>query len=223
MIRAATILLNDCPSHPVDVVYFFGRSYFDAGKRDLFKVVVDFIKNGRAKVIIIPGSEGQKIGDPTPRLFNPGMTLWTNRLVAMEVPREKTLYRPLPEGQTGFHTKTESDSFLKKSLKKGYTTAVSLIHPHQAVRAMLGLIKTINEQSLPVDVWAGVPQNTNWNVRFKGSQGMVRKPRFMHIQEELNRILAYQSQGDLASFDELFSYLSKRDAANIPLNKIKTE
>ena len=76
---------------------------------------------------------------------------------------------------------------------------------------MLGLVRTINQQELPIRVWAVSPQNTNWQVRVKGSQGMERKPRREHIQDETDRVFRYQANGDIASFDELFSYLAQRD------------
>lgn len=44
-----------------------------------------------------------------------------------------------------------------------------------------------------------------------GSQGMELKPRRDHVPDEIDRIFKYQADGDLASFDELFAYLAKRD------------
>lgn len=56
-----------------------------------------------------------------------------------------------------------------------------------------------------------VPSSTDWNRKVMGSQGMELKPRRDHVPDEIDRIFKYQADGDLASFDELFAYLAKRD------------
>jgi|SRR3989344_2111688 len=210
--RVTEVLLNDRPPKPVDAVFFFGRSYFDAGKKDIFQVATDMIKEGRAKYIFIPDSEGQRVGGTIPREANPGKTLWTDRLVRLGVDKNQIIYCPHPiPGELGFHTRNESDAFLRTAANKGLNTAVVLTNPHQIVRAMLGVVKTINDTGQEIDVWCMVPDTTGWNKRVMGSQGKELKPRRDHVPSEIDRIFKYQAQADLASFDDLYAYLAKRD------------
>lgn len=211
--RATTMLLSDRPSEPVDAIFFFGRSYFDAGKNDLYRIAVDLIKDKKAQYILLPGDEGFRMGGSVPRESRPGISLETDRLTKMGVDRDKIFYCPHSvAGTVGFNTKTEGNAFLKIAREKGFKKVVILTQPHQIVRAMLGVVETIDNQD--IDAWCLVPQSTDWQVRVKGSQGKERKPRAEHIQDEIDRILKYQDQGDLASFKELFAYLERRDSRN---------
>lgn len=207
LFQATVVLLSDYPKRPVDALFFFGRSWFDAGKGDLFLLASDLYRAGMIKNIVIPGTEGERFGETVPHQANPGRTLWTSRLVRMEIPPEV-----IHHSKAGYHTKAEGDAFLEMAQKEGWRSAVSLTHPHQAVRAMLGLVRTINIQELNFDVYAVAPQTTNWGKRVKGSQGLERKSRFEHIEGEFERIIRYQEKGDLASFQELFAYLEQRNA-----------
>lgn len=211
--RAAVVLLSDYPPQPVDAIFLHGRSFFDAGKKDFFKAVVELIQKGGAKYIVTPDSEGERVGGTTPRMAYPGMSLWTDRLVKLGVKHEQIIYSPHLKGERGFNTRTESDAFLETSRQRGFRSAIVLTQAHQLVRAMLGTIRAINETDSPIRVWGMFPQYTDWNKRVKGSQGNELKKRFEHIEDEIKRISAYQAKGDLASFAELFDYLAKRDGA----------
>ncbi len=189
-----------------------GRSYFDAGKEDIFRVAVDYINQGRARYVLLADSEGERVGEATPRVAYPGKSLWTDRLVKMGMDRKHIIYSPhLVPGEHGFNTTTEAHAFLNTCVERGFKTGVVLTQPHQIVRAMLGAVKRIQEQELPIDLWTTVPQSVDWNKKVKGSQGMEMKPRIEHISDEIDRIFKYQEKGDIASFDELFTYLGKRD------------
>src|SRR3989344_4076216 len=209
---ATTVLLSDSPPGSVDAVFFHGRSFFDAGKRDIFQVAVDYISQGRAQYILLADSEGERVGETIPQVAYPGKSLWTDRLVKMGMDRERIIYSPhLVPREHGFNTTTEAHAFLNTCIERGFKTGVVLTQPHQIVRAMLGAVKRIQEQELPVDLWTEAPRSVDWNKKVKGSQGMELKPRIYHIQDEIDRVFRYQAKGDIASFDELFDYLATRD------------
>ncbi len=209
--RATVVLLSDFPPISVDAIFFHARSYFDAGKQDIFKVAADMIREERARYIVLADSEGERVGETTPRMAYPGKSLWTDRLVRLGVKQEQIIYSSHLEGEKGFHTRTESDAFLETARQRGFKSAVLLTQPHQVVRAMLGTVRVINERGLSINVWCMFPQLTDWNKRVMGSQGNELKPRIEHIEDEIKRIFTYQKEGALATFDELFEYLKKRD------------
>lgn len=198
---------KDRPTEPVDILYFFGRSYLDASKEALYQMAVDLYKQKMVKKIIVPGTEGERLGGIIPRESQPGKTLMKNRLVKMGVDEDDVVFN-----EPGYHTKAEGDAFLRYSAEHNLNRVVVLTNPHQITRAMLGLIKTIDDKDLPIDVYAVTPNPSrfDWQRRVKGSQGLERKPRYMHIQDEIDRIKLYQDKGDLASFDEALSYMARR-------------
>lgn len=205
--KATQLLWKDRPEQSVDILYFFGRSYFDAPKEGLYRLAVNLYQQGMVKKIIVPGTEGERLGEDIPRRAHSGKTLMQNRLIGMGIPDNDIVF-----SEKGFHTRQEGDAFLKYSKEHGLHRAIAIANPHQITRAMLGLVKTILDHKLPIDVYAVVPDPNkfDWQRRVKGSQGMVRKPVVEHIQDEIDRIPIYQNQGDLASFEELFRYLSQR-------------
>lgn len=142
-------------------------------------MAVELYKQGMIKHIIIPGTEGERQGDTTPYLSNPGKTCWTNRMLEMRIPREA-----IHHSEPAYNTKTEGDAFLQEAQKNGWTRAIAITQPHQIARAMLGLVKTIDTQNLQIDVYATVPTETDWCKKVKGSQGKERKPRIDHIKDE---------------------------------------
>lgn len=212
LIMATTVLLKDLPPRQVDSVFFFGRSWHDAGKRDIFTTAAEHVTLNKAQYLLLADSEGERVGENTPLAAYPGKSLWTQRLTKLGVNQEQIIYSPhLVTGERGFHTKSEAEAFLQTAVERKFRTAVVLTQPHQILRAMLGVVKVINEKNLQINVWCVTPESTDWDKEVKGSQGMKRKPRREHILDEVERILKYQDQGDIASFDELFAYLERRN------------
>lgn len=210
--KAYNLLCNDKPNEPVDILYFFGRSFLDAPKTGFYQIAVDLYKQGMVRKIIIPGTEGERLGEDIPRMAHPGKTLMRNRLVGMGVMAEDVVFSEL-----GFNTREEGDAFLRYSMEKNLFRAIALTNPHQIVRAMLGLVKKINDDHLPIAVYAVVPDPNkfDWGRMVKGSQGLELKPRFKHFYQELLGISTYQRKvpPDLATFEELFEYIRIRDMA----------
>ena len=204
-IKATQSLLRDRPTNPVDAVFFFGRSWGDAKKEELFRLAVDYIKTDMARYIIIPGTEGETYGGNIPQVANPGMTLWTSRLVGMGVPSDRII-----PSDKGYNTKAEGDAFLVKCKEEGWTSGVAIANEHQILRATLGLCKTINDEDLQFNIYSDASRTNNWHGLVRGSQGAELKPRSAHILDEFMRGQKYQEKGDLASYEKLYSYLERR-------------
>ena len=207
--KAYELLCNDRPAKSCDILYFFGRSYFDAPRRGFYDLAVSLYQQGMVKKIIVPGTEGERLGETTPGMAHPGKTAMKKRLVRMGVAEEDVVF-----SKPGYHTKQEGDAFLDYSMENSLQRAVAFTNPHQIVRAILGLVRTINDRSLPIEVYTAVPDPNkfNWGRMVKGSQGQKLEPVFKHFYKELNRIYLYQQKGDLASFEELFEYMNIRNS-----------
>lgn len=213
--KAYDLLCYDRLSKPVDILYFFGRSYFDAPKEGLYRLAVNLYQEGMAKKIIIPGTEGERLGQDIPRESHPGKTLMRNRLVRMGVPNEDII-----DSTPGYHTRQEGDAFLNYSIEHGFHDAIALTNPTQIVRAVLSLVAKIDSDHLPVNVFARVPDplTFDWGRMVKGSQGADRKPTYKHLFQEFKGIHKYQNYpppNNIATFSKLFEYIEARDAGEI--------
>ncbi len=213
--KAYDLLCHDRPSEPVDILYFFGRSYFDAPKEGLYRLAVDLYQEGRVRKIIIPGTEGERLGRNIPRESHPGKTLMRDRLVRMGI-----LDSDIIDSAPGYHTRQEGDAFLNYSFENGLYNAIALTNPTQIVRAVLSLVAKIDSDHLPVSVFAVVPNplTFDWGRMVKGSQGAERKPAYKHLYQEFEGIHKYQNYpppNNIATFSKLFEYMEARDSGAI--------
>lgn len=202
---AHIMLLNNLPPKPVDGLFFYGRSFGD--ETGLFELAADLYKDLRVGKIAIVNSMGEKLGSKIPFEAHIGKDEFRRRLVDLGVPTEDIV---VPD-QTGYHTRQETDAFLQLARQRGWKSAVAISQPHQVLRAMLGTVRAMDQLGHKMEIYTAHPKNTNWHEVVKGSQGAESKRRIDHISDELKRIPDYQSKGDLASFEELFSYLEDRE------------
>ena len=197
--RATTVLLSDWPSEQVDALFFHGRSHGDDD--GLFEIAAEFYRHGTR--IVLNGSDGERRGGITPGEAWPGKAPWTERLKALGV-------TDIVYSEPAFDSKQENEAFLDLAMNRGWKSGAILTQPHQAVRAFLGMVKSMADHGYWMRVYAVSPKSTLWWKPVYGSQGAAEILRFGHIEEEFNRIRPYQQKGDLACFAILFDYLQRR-------------
>ncbi len=203
--QATVMLLSGEPTQPVDALFFHGRSFGDT--TNLFELAADFYRRGRTRFIALFNNEGERPGTTLPHQTNEGITWFRKQLVNNGVNQQQII----SSRQGGYNTKMENNEFLDLSRDEGWTSAVIMTQPHQLLRAMLGMVRTIRDRNYWMNIWTLAPHLTPWYESVSGSQGFQSKPRIDHIADELIRIPQYQRQEDLASFEELFDYLKRRD------------
>lgn len=202
--EATLRVLSDWPPKPVEVVFFHGRSFGD--ETGLFELVSEMYRLDAIRYVALFNNEGERVGSTIPYQANPGKTYYSRRLQEMGVDPNRILL-----ADPAYHTRQENETFCKLAQREGWKSAVIVTQPHQLLRAMLGMAKVMEETSYWMEVYTAAPRTTPWLEIVGGSQGLERKPRLAHIQDEFNRILAYQQKGDLASFEKFFAYLINRD------------
>ena len=193
--------LSDRPTERVDALWFFGRAHGDTD--NLFELVARELQFGTARHVVINGSNGERQGGRKPGEAWEGKVFWTNRLMNLGV--EDVRYCE-PAG----NTKDEGEAMLAYSLMQGWKSAAIVCQPHQPVRAILGLVKSMADRGEWMRVYAIVPGSTDWFRLVFGSQGHDELPRYLHIKQELMRIRLYQARGDLCSFADLLEYYRNR-------------
>lgn len=209
--QATAMVLSGRPSRPVDTLFFHGRSYGDY--TGLFELTRDLVDSRLVRTVLLFGNEGQRVGSDIPFQSNPGRTWCRQQLIANGVSEGVIFDAPLG----GYHTRWESNDFLTVCIQNDWTSGVILTQPHQLLRAMLGMVKAMQERAYMMAVYTAAPTNTPWQEVVRGNQGMELKRREDHISDELMRIPRYQAAGDLASFQELFGYLAMRDNGKLVL------
>lgn len=213
--KANSMLLSGRPTKPVDALFFHGRGFGDY--TGLFELTKDLVEARLVRRILLFGNEGERVGSSVPYEVNSGKTWCRQQLLEHGIDNEIIL--DMPPG--GYHTKWESDDFVKFCAQNRWTSGVILTQPHQLLRATLGMIVSMEQQKYGMEVYTASPTNTPWQEVVKGSQGRGgEKPRIGHIADELIRIPRYQRKGDLASFPELFGYLELRERGLLRLGNL---
>lgn len=193
----------------VDAIFVFGRAdrewEMTPGNEGILQTAADLFQKKVAPRIVIPGYLGNPDGRGGVILTAyPGWKIWVRALMGHQVPRKNIF---TTEGQEGTNTKTEGNDFVLAALHHKWTSAVVVTHPHQMLRAMLGLVRTMEQMDYWLNILPICPSQINWADPVFGSQGEKCLLRHQHIDEEWERIPRYQEQGDLVTFEELEVYL----------------
>lgn len=232
--EATKVALNDTPSRPVDMAFFFGRSWFDA--EAVYPLLVDLYIKGLVKNIAIYGNEGQpffgkkekplseedevmlKPSDKFPlsrlrKTVAPPREMARNRLIRMI----KAAKPDIKDEELKEHvvlteipdpeqnnTIQESLGFLRTAKRRRWKSGVVVANQHQLLREMLGLIKLMDGGEEYMDIWS-LASTPNWEKKVRGAQGEHFGPREEHILLEMGRVRTYQKPKNDGSPGDLAS------------------
>jgi hypothetical protein len=196
-------LLEDEPPGEVDAVFFFGRTFGDDDDQ-LFAIAAHYMLFGRARHILINGSEGERFDGVKPHEAWAGKTAWIEHFKKFGI-RKVLISKP------AFHTKDEHEAFLDVAIAHGWRSAMLLTQPTQILRVMLGQVKSCADRSYPMRLYTAYPDRNDWKKPIRGSQGAAELPRWMHAQLDAMRIATYWYKGDIVSPAELLTYPSHRE------------
>lgn len=201
--EAFEMVLQDKPTEPVDAIFFHAMSYGDDD--EMFPLAASYLREGKAKYIVVNGSNGRGFYDPTPGKAWAGKEDYARRLKELGVTEDQ-----IKVSKPGLHTRQQNDFYLDLAKDNGWKTAVTLNQPQQLLRAQLGQIKVMEEKGYWMRVYAAYPEPWDAAKVVRGSQGEEQERRWKKIGKDYDRILTYQKQGMLVSFDEFFDYMKKR-------------
>lgn len=210
MYRLMVLMMGRFPRQPVQATFVFGRAQRDyeatEGDSGILETTAELYHQKLTQFLSFPGTKGKLAVDGvTVSTTYPGPEVFGQRLQELGVPVDQIA----PTAEAPPHTRGDSDAFVGLAKDHGWSTAVVIMHPHQVLRAMLGILKSFEKHAYPMQVLPVCPRCVNWSKNVYGSQGALLLKRHEHIHQELDRILRYQEKGDLASFKELNSYLSR--------------
>lgn len=210
---ANLMLLSGRSRGPVDAIFFHDRSFGDF--TNLFEIAGTMYKSETATFIATPNTDGARLGRNIPGEASPGKDWTVRQLLKQEVPVESILHPDTPS----HHTREENTSFLELSMRMSWKSGIILTQPHQLLRAMLGMVQVMNEAQYLMKIYTATPTSIPWYEVTHVHQGLEEKPRIQNIVDELQRVYEYQQKGDLATFEELFTYLEARDRGSQRFNR----
>ncbi len=171
----------------------------DAG---LFPLAVQLYNGCCVRTVALNGGDGRKFGGTIPGEANAGVEVYRQTLCNMGVPPEKMVISSPAD-----HTKQENDAFLDLAITHGWKSAIIIAHLHQLPRAVLGMLKSMDDHSHLLRIYTAFPSPDDWFRPTRGSQGEARARRLDDIAVEREKIPGFQAKGDLASYERLFTYI----------------
>jgi len=209
MNRLVVLMMGRFPCQPVDATFVFGRAQRDyeatEGDSGILETAAELYHKKLTHFLSLPGTKGKlAVGGVAVMTTYPGPEVFSRCLEERGVPVD----RIVPTAEAPPHTRGDSDAFVELAKDRAWSTAVVVTQPHQMLRAMLGVLKSFEKYAYPMQVLPVCPRCVNWNKNVYGSQGALLLKRHEHVQQEWGRITRFQEKGDLASLEELNSYLS---------------
>ncbi len=217
---ARTMLLSDRPTEEVDVMLFYNHAHRNYS--GLYSLAGELFHAGLVRLVAITNNDGRRFGGSIPGEANPGINDCMDNLIQQHIPKNCIIH-----GKEAFHTRQENDAFLELCKELGLVTAVNLGQPQRLVRFMLGMVEVMKQKGYMMRVYNAAPSSTAWHEPVYGSQSIELLPHYQHIKAERERVLSYQETADptdkLATFDQLFAYLTARDSGSLLLGPIGRE
>ena len=190
------------PKNPTNGTYLFCQTRDN--QESIFKAAQFLLNNSLTSKILILHTEAQS--------GYPGFTEWRQKLQQLGLSEEQI--EGVKNKKTSMlNTLIESEALIRFAKQHGYRSLFVIAPPFHQLRALMTAVTvTLREYpELLIYSYPGVAMP--WQEEVIHSQGTLKAKRRDLIQEELERIEKYQNKGDLALFEEVLSYLDKRETA----------
>ena len=200
-LQATTMLLSDEPEESVDTIFFHARAWGD--EDGLFPLAAEIFHAKNAATVSINGGKGGPAGNTIIGEDWPGCSAYAAMLQILGV-------KSIRVTRSALHTKEENNAFLELAIEQQWRSGIILGHPHQVLRALMGMIASMRNHVYWMRIYTVAPKNTDWKKLVYAPHSSVLMPRFQRIKDELDRIPFYQAKGHLCSYNDLFSYFERR-------------
>lgn len=200
-----TVVRILCDSHPAsvaDAVYLFAQTRHN--ESSVFVAAKEIIDLGMARKVLLLGSE-ENAGYP-------GGASWWRKLVESGVDGAIIGKVMLNKGER-HNTLTEALALVHYAKKARYDSLIVSAAPFHQLRAFMTTVTVVLCHSPGLKIFSHPGGPLDWSEPTVHSQGLLKAPRRKLIRAEYERIVRYRLKGDLASFEEVLSYLNSRDDA----------
>ena len=190
------------PKNPTNGAYLYCQTI--SNQQSIFKAALSLLNNSLTYKILILNTKAKS--------GYPGFTEWKQQLQQLGL-YEEQIEGVINKETSMLNTLIESEAIIRFAKQHNYRSLFVVAPPFQQLRAfMTAVTVTLREYpELLIYSYPGVAMS--WQEEVIHSQGTLKAKRCDLIQEELERIEKYHSKGDLASPEQVLSYLNKRETA----------
>jgi len=140
----------------------------------------------------------------------PGFTEWKQQLHQLGLSEEQ-IEGVLNIETSMLNTLIESEAIIRFARQHNYHSLFVVAPPFQQLRAFMTAVTVALREYPELLIYSYPGVAMSWQEEVIHLQGTLKAKRRDLIQEELERIVKYQSKGDLASPEQVLSYLNKRE------------
>jgi hypothetical protein len=142
----------------------------------------------------------------------PGFDEWNHQLQELGLPGRK-IEGIKSEETAGINTLIESEALIRFAKQKGYCSLFVVSPPFHQLRAFMTAVTVAIREYPELLIYSYPGVTMPWQEEVAHSQGTLKAKRYGLIHEEFERINKYQNKGDLASYEQVLSYLNNRNTA----------
>jgi hypothetical protein len=190
------------PKNPTNGAYLYCQTR--GNQQSIFQSAQFLLNNSLTSKILILNTEAKS--------GYPGFNEWKQQLQQLGLSVEQI--EGIKNKETSMlNTLIESEALVQFAKQRGYHSLFVVAPPFHQLRALMTAVTvTLREYpELLIYSYPGIAMP--WQEEVVHSQGTLKAKRRDLIQEELERIEKYQDKGDLALFEQVLTYLNKRETA----------
>jgi len=193
------ILCDTQPAAQADAAYLFCQTTIN--EQSPFQTAEGLVKGSLTSKILILKTNAKS--------GYPGYSEWKKRLRAMGL-AENQIQGVETKENSIIHTRLEAEALIRHTKRKGFSLLYVIAPPFQQLRAFMTAATVAIEAYPELAIYSIPGKALPWHEIVVHSQGALKASRSELIRTELGRIDTYQKKGDLASFEEILTYLDNR-------------
>lgn len=202
---AVRVLRDEFAWRQVDATYLFGQtaenSFSELAR--IAEIPNGWFETGQLLICGAPEKNGY-----------PGGEKWLG-LATNYMQVQKLIRLVHPVGTETANTLSEARGLIAMAKSQGWKGLVLCSTAFHQIRAFMTVVSVAMRECPDLAVWNLTGRAMDWGKRVPHSQGVLVNTRAGLLEDEEQRILQYQrfEEWPLASFDEIISYLNRRDEA----------
>jgi hypothetical protein len=188
------------PKNPTNGAYLYSQTR--SNQQSIFKAARSLLNNSLTYKILILNIEATS--------GYPGFTEWKQQLQQLGL-FEEQIEGVMNEKTSMLNTLIESEAIIRFAKQHSYRSLFVVAPPFHQLRAFMTAVTVALKEYPGLLIYSYPGVAMSWLEEVIHSQGTLKAKRCDLIQEELERIKKYHTKGDLASPEQVLSYLNKRE------------
>ncbi|MFO7557130.1 MAG: hypothetical protein R6W88_18195 [Desulfobacterales bacterium] len=196
------VLCDQRPKHPTNGAYLYCQTR--SNQQSIFQTAQFLLNNTYTYRILILNTKAKS--------GYPGFTEWKQNLKQLGISEEQ-IEGVINKETSMLNTLFESEAIIRFAKQHSYHSLFVVAPPFHQLRAFMTAVTIALREYPELLIYSYPGVAMSWQEEVIHSQGVLKAKRHNLIQEELERIEKYQGKGDLASPEQVLSYLNKRETS----------